>query len=215
MITVTVSALGVDTQVHRIAKDSVTLGRGNTNDVPLHGIGISRGHCRAFVDSGVLYVEDAGSTNGTVVQGATIESAVAVSPGMAVDVGECRVLFGYEPPGTATPEAVERTVAVPVAPPAAVSHPPKSSAAVSRVVDEVRGRQGKKATLARSPIIDQSVDRRATIKDVRAALDRLILDEAAGQFERELKASRPPSDAALALLKRMLLAEVHALPEDD
>lgn len=213
VIRVTISALGAHTVVHRIAKDEVTLGRGNTNDVPLQGIGISRQHCRAFLRDGTIYVEDMGSTNGTVIRGTPIEGPMRVPPGTPVDVGECRVLFQYDPDDEPQ-EPMERTMSIPAAP--APPKPPPSSGAVSRVVDQVRAeRQQKRSTLSRSRVAPQPVDRRETVRAIRTALDHLILDEMASQFERELRASAPPSDAALALLKRLLTAEVQAMDEDD
>ena len=47
----------------------MTIGRGSSNGIPLQGMGISRRQCRLFMDGGILFVDDLGSTNGTFVNG--------------------------------------------------------------------------------------------------------------------------------------------------
>jgi two-component system cell cycle response regulator len=51
-----------------LTQATTTLGRGEHNEITLHGDGISRSHARIEHDSGVFVLVDAGSTNGTFVR---------------------------------------------------------------------------------------------------------------------------------------------------
>jgi pSer/pThr/pTyr-binding forkhead associated (FHA) protein len=53
----------------RLDKLPATLGRGDEADVCIHDTWASRVHCRLFARGGQLFVEDLGSSNGTMVNG--------------------------------------------------------------------------------------------------------------------------------------------------
>jgi len=72
-----------------------TLGRTARADFIVDAALVSRLHCRLTADpSDQLFVEDLGSTNGTLVNGARIDRAV-LAPGDTLQVG--RVTFVVQP----------------------------------------------------------------------------------------------------------------------
>jgi diguanylate cyclase (GGDEF)-like protein len=70
---------------------AIVIGRSHTADLRSRENEVSRQHCRIVDDNGVLYVEDLGSTNGTLVNGAKVERA-QLSPGDRIQLGTDLVL---------------------------------------------------------------------------------------------------------------------------
>jgi hypothetical protein len=67
----------------------VTIGRGGGCTIALTSDSfVSQVHARAFERDGTLWVEDAGSTNGTLVNSKRIDQPVKLSKGDRVQVGE-------------------------------------------------------------------------------------------------------------------------------
>ena len=67
----------------------LTIGRGGGCTIPLPSdTFVSQVHARAFERDGTLWVEDAGSTNGTLVNSKRIDQPVKLSKGDRVQVGE-------------------------------------------------------------------------------------------------------------------------------
>jgi pSer/pThr/pTyr-binding forkhead associated (FHA) protein len=67
----------------------LTIGRGGRNDIELRGDDFASAlHARFEPRADGVWVEDAGSTNGTFVNGARIEGARRLRPGDVVRVGE-------------------------------------------------------------------------------------------------------------------------------
>jgi len=76
--------------------DPVTvIGRGETADVRVLDPGISREHCRIVRVGEAYRLEDAGSRNGTVVNGSTTREH-PLSPGDEISLGKFRIVF--DPP---------------------------------------------------------------------------------------------------------------------
>ena len=74
-------------------KSEIRIGRVPTNDLVLAERGISSNHARLVFDhNGQLYVEDLGSTNGTMVNGQRV-SAVALNPGDMIQLGTTTLTF--------------------------------------------------------------------------------------------------------------------------
>lgn len=67
------------------------VGRHPESDIFLDDVTVSRNHCRFIVDEGALSVEDSGSTNGTYVNDARVDSAT-LSAGDEVLVGRFHFL---------------------------------------------------------------------------------------------------------------------------
>lgn len=76
-------------------KKELTVGREKKNDITLDGLQISGQHARLLNASGVVYIEDLGSTNGVYVNGVRV-SRQAISTGDKVQIGlfEIRVDVG-------------------------------------------------------------------------------------------------------------------------
>ena len=71
--------------------DSVVLGRDSTQcQFVVRDISVSRCHCKLTVTGDQAQVEDLGSTNGTIVNGERVETAV-LSAGDVVEIGQCRI----------------------------------------------------------------------------------------------------------------------------
>jgi pSer/pThr/pTyr-binding forkhead associated (FHA) protein len=63
--------------VHRIGRPEIVLGRGETADFVLEGEQVSKEHCRIRVEGSVCSIIDAGSRNGTGVNGRRLPKGVA------------------------------------------------------------------------------------------------------------------------------------------
>lgn len=69
-----------------------TLGRASQADVELADPEVSRRHARLDLVRGVLYVSDAGSSNGTFLNGKPLGGeSIEVRPGDDIDVGNTRI----------------------------------------------------------------------------------------------------------------------------
>src|SRR5688500_5933261 len=78
------------------ALDSValTVGRGAQNDLPLRGDGFASAvHARIEPRDGAVWVSDAGSTNGTFLNGERLERARRLGRGDVIRVGETDLRF--------------------------------------------------------------------------------------------------------------------------
>src|SRR4051812_11741807 len=67
-------------QAHRLAV-STTIGRDPASTIPILEEGISRFHARIDLDGAGVFIEDAGSTNGTFVNGRILEGRLALRDG--------------------------------------------------------------------------------------------------------------------------------------
>ena len=65
----------------------VVVGRGSQADVTLEDSFASDRHARFDITEGQLFVEDLGSTNGTIVNGETVGQRIALSRGDTVRIG--------------------------------------------------------------------------------------------------------------------------------
>jgi pSer/pThr/pTyr-binding forkhead associated (FHA) protein len=80
--------------VYTIDQSSLTIGRGRGNDVSIDGDEFaSARHARFEPRRDGVYVEDAGSTNGTFVNGIRLARERRLSPGDVVRVGETDLRF--------------------------------------------------------------------------------------------------------------------------
>ena len=62
-------------QEFELAKTSISLGRGTTNDITLDDVRVSRSHARLDIAAGEVTLLDLGSSNGTRVNGFLVERA--------------------------------------------------------------------------------------------------------------------------------------------
>jgi class 3 adenylate cyclase len=93
--------------------DRLPVGRGG-DGLLLGGDRVSRHHCELWVEGGALYVRDAGSSNGTLVNGARLASAErrALAPGDVVAIGDAELRV--DPPSP-TPAAADPSATDPLA----------------------------------------------------------------------------------------------------
>ena len=70
-----------------------TLGRAPTNTIVLESNFVSTEHTRIIFRDRSLWVEDLGSRNGTFVDQRPVGQALAVAPGMVLQVGDVRFKF--------------------------------------------------------------------------------------------------------------------------
>ncbi len=76
-------------------REATILGRGVDADVRIIEEKMSRRHCRLYIEEGVSYIEDLGSSNGTFVNGNRIEHRKLID-GDKIQVGETTILkFTY------------------------------------------------------------------------------------------------------------------------
>jgi two-component system cell cycle response regulator len=79
----------------RIDKPTVTLGRGEESDARVVDEGVSRLHARLTVDGALVWVEDAGSTNKTFVNGEEVTGRRMLTEGDQIGLGSA-ALFRFE-----------------------------------------------------------------------------------------------------------------------
>lgn len=112
-----------------LEKTELFIGRDLSNDIVINDSEVSRRHARLVMSGLTFSLEDLGSTNGTFVRGQRLSSAVVLTPGELITMGE-KVNLKFEqvqvdPNATVAasrPVAYQRPAA-PVVPPAPVYTP--------------------------------------------------------------------------------------------
>jgi len=100
MATITVILGDQQIGTHAMKHHPFSIGRDASCDVPIENIGLSRKHCRFLFEGGKYFVEDAGSSNGTFVNGERIQKS-EVKDGDEVQAGKFKLVFrcaAGEPP---------------------------------------------------------------------------------------------------------------------
>lgn len=80
-------------------REELTVGRDPASDIFLNDMTVSRTHAKVETAGGVATVRDAGSLNGTYVNGQVVESAT-LSNGDVLQIGTFQMLFLTGPEGT-------------------------------------------------------------------------------------------------------------------
>jgi pSer/pThr/pTyr-binding forkhead associated (FHA) protein len=80
-------------RVFEIDAAAVTVGRGHANDIPLDDEFASTQHARLEARADGVWLEDVGSTNGTVVNGMRIDGPRKLSPGDVIRIGDTDFRF--------------------------------------------------------------------------------------------------------------------------
>jgi diguanylate cyclase (GGDEF)-like protein len=80
---------------HVKLEQPVVLGRDPKSELPLEDEGISRRHCRVFFEDDGFFVEDLGSTNGTLLNGRPLSAKKRLEAGDRVYLGACVVKFTF------------------------------------------------------------------------------------------------------------------------
>src|SRR5215217_3363393 len=76
-------------------QDSVLIGRTSECDVVLYDPGVSRKHCRLFLDGDAYSVEDQGSANGTLLNGTAVQTQ-ALEDGDKLTLGPVTFVFSLK-----------------------------------------------------------------------------------------------------------------------
>ena len=83
--------------VVRLGAEAVKIGRAPGNDLQLADDSVSRSHARVVFQEGRWIIEDLGSANGILVDGAAVQR-VALTPGMRLTLGRCVLAFEHTLP---------------------------------------------------------------------------------------------------------------------
>lgn len=75
-------------------KKGTTIGRSPRSEIVLPDEYVSQTHARIFSRKQFMYIEDLGSTNGTIVDGRRIEGEHQIKPGQEIVIGD--TIFRYE-----------------------------------------------------------------------------------------------------------------------
>ena len=86
---------GRETMKYEMTEETATIGRDRGNTVVLSGdTGLSQTHCRIRRSAGGYVVEDAGSANGTRLNGRAIgKEALPLCSGDAIGIGSTEIVF--------------------------------------------------------------------------------------------------------------------------
>ncbi len=85
-------ASDADAQLHSFAKTEIVLGRSPACDLTLDDKTISARHARCVYHHGQWWLEDLGSTNGTFINGETVEASVVITDGDELRLGSVAVM---------------------------------------------------------------------------------------------------------------------------
>ncbi len=77
----------------KVSKRIFTIGKKEGNDLVLDLGGISRQHCRVIFRDGAYSIQDAGSMNGTFLNGRRIMGETPIQHGSQIRIGECEIVF--------------------------------------------------------------------------------------------------------------------------
>jgi len=82
---------------HVMLDRPITIGRDPKIELPLQDEGISRRHCRIYFDKekGTFFIEDLGSTNGTLLNGKRLQAQKKLEAGDRIYLGACVVKFTF------------------------------------------------------------------------------------------------------------------------
>jgi len=80
----------------------ITIGRSARNDVCIPDPFASRVHAEVRREGGVYILQDLGSANGTLYNGARVEAPLPLTPGGRIQIGETEIVFKDKEVGTAT-----------------------------------------------------------------------------------------------------------------
>lgn len=106
---------GQGSQSIELTRDSFTIGRKADNDLPIDDHTVSSRHARIVRVQSVYFLEDLSSTNGTVVNGRTVDRA-QLHDADVITIGQHRMIFqdNAAPPAAAAPPPcdLEQTIAI-------------------------------------------------------------------------------------------------------
>src|SRR5215213_8569077 len=120
--------------------NELVLGRGDSSDLQIEDVELSRRHAIVRSVDGTLEIEDLDSLNGTWVNGSRISARTPLAPGDVVQIGTTVLQVPAAPaappaaPSIAAPDAAAPAGAAPATPAPAAAPPEAAAAAVSSAV---------------------------------------------------------------------------------
>lgn len=92
MAFVLIYTVGTRQEERVLDSKSISVGRGADNDIVLTDFSVSRKHCRIFLKGEKYHIEDAGSRNGTMINGKPVKKR-ALKPGDEISLGRFPMRF--------------------------------------------------------------------------------------------------------------------------
>jgi pSer/pThr/pTyr-binding forkhead associated (FHA) protein len=90
-------------------KERVTIGRKSDNDIPVDNLAVSGKHAVIITILNDSFMEDLGSTNGTLVNGASVKRHF-LQDGDVIEIGKHKLKYVNETPSSTTAEEFEKTM---------------------------------------------------------------------------------------------------------
>jgi pSer/pThr/pTyr-binding forkhead associated (FHA) protein len=90
-------------------KERVTIGRKSDNDIPVDNLAVSGKHAVIITILNDSFMEDLGSTNGTLVNGASVKRHF-LQDGDVIEMGKHKLKYVNETPSSTTAEEFEKTM---------------------------------------------------------------------------------------------------------
>jgi pSer/pThr/pTyr-binding forkhead associated (FHA) protein len=93
-------------RVFQLEQDVVTIGRGTKNDIVINDNDVSRDHCRLVRQGEDYEIHDAGSTNGTFINGQRVTGGRVLKAGQIVELGDMITLEYHDAARAQDPQVV-------------------------------------------------------------------------------------------------------------
>jgi hypothetical protein len=128
-------------------KERITIGRKPQNDIQIENLAVSSEHARIVTILNDSFLEDMGSTNGTLVNGSPIKKHILQNNDV-IEIGKYTLKFVSDAPvaSQTTPEDFERTMVLRAPPPAQ-----KTPASAAPTADPTVGKTMQIPTVPKNP----------------------------------------------------------------
>jgi predicted component of type VI protein secretion system len=132
---------GVQLKEYTLTKERTTIGRKAHNDIQIDNLAVSGEHAAIVTILNDSFLEDLGSTNGTLVNGQPVKKHFLQSSDV-IEIGKYKLKYVNEVPSATTPADFEKTMVLRAPPKAAASRMP-AAATVTQGVTTTQGATAK------------------------------------------------------------------------